>query len=186
MPMSLLFHQRIPLVPGTDCLVPVSELAHLAPEVHATALAKYDDTAERRRLRDTEIPRIGRLWTEVVFLSPVHPHAIWRAWYEETGRRRPPSQFWAIPAGDLAPGAVVLDRTVTRTGEPIDDSEVSDFDAARFQTRQETTPENRAWLASLASRGLSGAWFAGIPHVLVPGRVPLRNATLIDWADPVA
>ena len=76
--MKFVFHQRVDLV--GDALVPASDLAALDPAGYARAMAKYDDTPERQRLRATEIPGLARTWTEVVFLSPVHPHAIWRAW----------------------------------------------------------------------------------------------------------
>ena len=162
-------------------LLPVSLLADVDPGAAAAALAKYDDTPERGRLRDTRIPLIDAGWTDVVFLSPVHPHAIWRAWWEITGRERAPQQFWSIPA-DAAAGAVVLDRFRSLPGDPIDADEVTRFDPDTFATSMDTTPANRTWLEDLASRGLSGAWFNAIPHVLVPHPVPLDDATVIDWS----
>ncbi|MCM3695604.1 hypothetical protein [Microbacterium oleivorans] len=180
--MRFVFHQRVDLV--GDALLPASELAALDLTAHARAIAKYDDTPERRRLRDTAIPGTGRSWTEVVFLSPVHPHAIWRAWREVRGKELPRAEFWAIPAGDLPAGTVVLDRTITATGDPIHPSEVAPFDPASFETATEIPPANRAWLEEMVRRGVSGAWFHGIPHVLAPGAVPLGNATVIGWEEP--
>lgn len=182
MPQTL-FHVRTPLVDGTAALLPLSDLATVDPVAHAVAIAKYDDTPERRRLRDTRIPLVDRLWTEVVFLSPVHPHAIWRAWREITGRERATWEFWAIKANVLPSGSVWLDRTLTQTGESIDPREVSPFDRARYQTMTATTSANRAWLEQLAASGHSGAWFQGIPHVLAPTAVPLAAAEVVDWRD---
>lgn len=181
--MNLVFHQRVPLV--GDALVPASELATLDPAAHARAMAKYDDTPERRRLRDTAVPDTGRSWTEVVFLSPVHPHAIWRAWREVRGKELLRAEFWAIPAGDLPAGTVVLDRTATATGDPIDPSEVAPFVPASFVTATEVPAANRAWLEEMVRRGVSGAWFHGIPHVLAPGTVPLGNARVVGWEEPI-
>lgn len=181
--MNLVFHQRVDLV--GEALVPASELAMLDPTAHARAMAKYDDTSERRRLRETAIPGTGRSWTEVVFLSPVHPHAIWRAWREVRGKELPRTEFWAIPAADLPPGTVVLDRTVSAVGDAIDPSEVVPFEVASFVTATEIPPANRAWLEEMVRRGVSGAWFHGIPHVLAPGTVPLGNARVISWEEPI-
>ena len=178
------FHARIDLAAGTSSLLPLSDLAGVDPEAHRRALAKYDDTPERRRLRDTVIPGLGRSWTEVVFLSPVHPHAIWSAWREIRGRERPPMEFWAIPAADLPEGTVVVDRTLTATGDPLDAREVRPFDRASHRAALTTTAQNRAWLEECARRGVSGAWFHGIPHVLAPGAVPLQRARVVSWSDP--
>lgn len=178
-----LFHLRVPLAAGTAALLPLRSLSEVDPVAHAAALAKYDDTPERRRLRDTRIPVVDRLWTEVVFLSPVHPHAIWRTWWEITGRERGPMEFWAVPATSLPAGAAWLDRTITATGDPIDSREARGFDAARFQTMMTTTERNRAWLTELAASGRSGAWFHGIPHVVVPGPVAVADAPVVDWRD---
>lgn len=184
MPNSV-FHLRVPLAAGTASLLPLSALASIDTTAYARAIAKYDDTPERRRLRDTRIPVIDRLWTEVVFLSPVHPHAIWTAWYEITGRERSTMEFWEVPASSLPAGAVWLDRTITSTGDAIDPSEVRPFDAATFQTQMTTTDANRDWLGSLARSGRSGAWFHGIPHILSPAAVPLDRANVRDWRDPI-
>jgi len=108
--MREVFHVRTPLAPGTDALLPLDALRTLDPPAYARAIAKYDDTPERRRLRDTVVPLIAKRWTEVVFLSPVHPHATWRAWREISGRALPPVEFWAIPVDDVPSDAVVFDR----------------------------------------------------------------------------
>jgi len=181
--MRFVFHQRVDLV--GDALVPASDLASIDPAGYARAMAKYEDTPERQRLRETAIPSTGKSWTEVVFLSPVHPHAIWRAWREVRGKDLPRVEFWAIPVDDLPAGTVVLDRTVTATGDPIDPSEVAPFHPASFVTATEVPAANRAGLEEMVRRGVSGAWFHGIPHVLAPGAVPLGNAQVIGWEEPL-
>lgn len=181
--VRFVFHQRADLV--GEVLVPASDLADIDPAVYGRAMSKYDDTPERRRLRDTVIPGLGRGWTEVVFLSPVHPHAIWRAWREIRGRELPRAEFWAIPADDLPHGTVVLDRTVSAVGDPIEPAEVAPFDPASFTSAMEVPAANRAWLEEMVRRGVSGAWFHGIPHVLAPGAVPLHRAHVISWEQDI-
>ncbi|WP_292863813.1 hypothetical protein [Microbacterium sp.] len=151
-------------------------------------MRKYDDTPERRRLATTRIPLIDRAWTEVVFLSPVHPRAIWQTWLDVSGSPLPRAEFWEIPVELLPDDAVILDRTVSAVGDPIDLAELVRFDAERFRTALQTTAANRAWLAKLAAGGLRGAYFHGIPHVLTAGPVPLKGARLISWdaAPPVS
>ncbi|MEV7873233.1 hypothetical protein [Microbacterium sp. NPDC089188] len=181
--MDAVFHARVRLAPGTSSLLPASDLAVVDAEAHRAAMEKYEDTPERRRLRDTAVPGMDRTWTEVVFLSPVHPHAIWRAWREITGRDRAAMEFWAIPAADLPEGTVLLDRTRTATGDPIDPREVRPFDRRTHRTALETTASNRRWLEECARRRVSGAWFHGVPHVLAPGAVSLDRARIVSWCD---
>lgn len=179
--MRDVFHVRTPLVPGTDSLLPLSALRILDPDGYATAMAKYDDTPERRRLRDTVVPVIDKGWTDVVFLSPVHPHATWRTWRQLSGRSLPKVEFWAIPASDLPADTVVFDRQRSLVGDPIDPRDVASFDAMTYEVSLEVPAANREWLENLAAAGHSGAWFNLIPHVLTAGPVPLGNARVISW-----
>lgn len=181
--MRDVFHVRTPLAPGTDSLLPLSALKTLDPDAYAGAMAKYDDTPDRRRLRDTVVPVIERAWTEVVFLSPVHPHATWRTWRELSGRSLPRVEFWAIPAADLPADTVVFDRQRSLTGDPIDPRDVASFDPDSYEAALEVPPANREWLENLVAAGHSGAWFNLIPHVLTAGPVPLTNARVLSWDD---
>lgn len=182
------FHMCTRLTPGTTQLLPLDALADVDPEAHAraiTKITKYDDTPERRRLRDTEIPGTGRRWTGVVFLSPIHPHAIWEAWRRAGGKELPAIEFWRVPVRALPDGCVVFDRHLSVTGDPIDPREVTPLDRDTFRTALETTPGNSAWLQELVRRGRSGAWFNKTPHVLSPGPVGLDQAEVITWNRPI-
>ena len=180
--LRCVFHQKTAAHAGIDALLSLSALRKTDPATYERALAKYDDTPERRRLPSTVIPGLHRLWTEVVFLSPIQPHAIWRAWTSARGKPLPSQKFWAIPVEDVAP-AVLLDRRLTRTGEAIDPAEVEPLDPATYRSADRTTPENLRWIEALAARGRKGAWFHGTPHVLTAGPVPLGRARVVDWAD---
>lgn len=178
------FHLRSPSNAAADALFPLSALAESDPDAHAKALEKYTDTPERARLPETIIPILDALWTEVVFLSPVLPHAIHRAWKDIAGTELAPQPFWAIPVDDV-PVAVMLDRTTTRTGDPLDPREVTPFDPSTYQALTRTTERSRAWITELAAAGRRGAFFHGTPHVLTRGPVPLRRAQLVDWSVPI-
>lgn len=111
----------------------------------------------------------------------MHPHAIWRAWRDIAGIELPAQDFWAIPVGEIG-RAVVLDRHLSRPGDPIDPREVRDFDARGHRAMEHTTPGNEAWIETLAREHQRGAWFHGTPHVLTPDPVPLHSAQVIDWS----
>lgn len=174
------FHQRTGGNADAEALHPLSALEKLDPDAYARAFAKYDDTLERRRLRETWIPGIEAGWTEVVFQTPLRPHVIWQAWKDIAGVELPSQEFWAIPIEAIG-DAVTLDRQLTSTGDPIDPREVASIDVAAYRSQTETTSRNRQWIAELAAVGKRGAWFNGTPHVLTRGPVPLRTAEVIDW-----
>jgi len=72
---------------------------------------------------------------------------------------------------------------MTRTDDRIDPREVEPFDATSYRAAFTTTAANRVWLADCARRGVSGAWFHGIPHVLSPGPVSLESARVMSWRE---
>lgn len=178
-----LFHARSPAHAGQDQLVPLSDLRSSDPAAYRRALAKYDDTPARRRLPETWIPLLEARWTEVVFLSPVAPHAIWSAWRDIAGVELPAQEFWAIPARTVH-RAAVLDRHLTASGDPIDPAEVTAFDPGTHRAAMHAPARNRDWVAQLAAQGKRGAWFHGTPHVLTAAPVPLASAAVIDWREP--
>ncbi|WP_114855931.1 hypothetical protein [Brachybacterium sp. YJGR34] len=177
------FHLRSAAHAGLEELHPLSALQHADPEAYATAIAKYDDTPQRRRLPETWIPVIDARWTEVIFLTPIHPHAIWSAWRDIAAVELPAQEFWAIGVEEIGP-AVVLDRRLTRSGEPIDPREVSTLRTDEYCAEKETTARNAEWIAQLAREHRRGAWFHGTPHVLTRGPVALGSAEVVDWRDP--
>jgi hypothetical protein len=174
------FHAATELLPGTDSLQSLSALREIDEEAFGRGMQKYA-TPERQRLAETRIPLIERIWTEVVFLTPIHPHAIWTAWRELSGVALDASAFWAIPVEDVPPDAVVFDRQDSIVGEPIPAHEVSPFDRATHSAALQTTSGNRAWLSELVATGRRGGWFNRTPHVLTAGPVPLINAQVISW-----
>ena len=182
-PERCVFHARTRHNAEAHELHPLSAFERTNPRAFAAAIAKYDDTPERRRLRETWIPVLEAMWTGVVVLSPVQPHAIWEAWRTIAGVELPGQEFWAIPVEDLGP-AVVFDRHLSGTGEPIDPQEIDALDVAAYRSLDETTPRNARWIAELARANKRGAWFNGTPHVLTKEPVPLHSAEVIDWRAP--
>ncbi|MGO1479829.1 MAG: hypothetical protein ACTHWF_01750 [Brachybacterium sp.] len=177
------FHARTSQNSTSDELRPLSALKHSDPRAFALAIAKYDDTPERRRLRNTWIPFLEARWTEAVFFSPVRPHAIWRAWRDIAGVELPSQEFWAIPV-EAVGHPVRLDRHLSRTGDPIEADEVESLDPRTYRSAAVTTARNEEWIAELSAAEKRGAWFHGTPHVLTRDPVALASAAVIDWNEP--
>ncbi|WRS31054.1 hypothetical protein U6G28_05060 [Actinomycetaceae bacterium MB13-C1-2] len=180
---SRVFHMCVPLAEGTDRLFPLEDLATLAPNVYEAAAAKYKDYSKRKALRDTAMPGLDKKWSQVVFLTPVDPRAIWRRWLDRTGEKLPPVKFWAIDPKGIDERSVLLERTVSCKGAPIDPREVTRFNRESFETVVKLPAASEEWLDALANSGRKGAWFNGQPHVLVPAPVSLEGAEVIDWSE---
>lgn len=176
------FHARTSQNAQARELIPLSALRERDPGAYARAIAKYDGTPERRSLPGTRIPHMDVTWIDVVFLTPIRPHAIWQAWLEETGTALATQEFWAIPIHDV-PDPYLFDRSLSSTGDPIDEREVSRVLAEQYTSSPITTAGNRAWLHDLAGSGRRGAWFHRTPHVLSRGPVPLTRAHIVSWDD---
>jgi hypothetical protein len=177
-----LFHAKPSSLSGSF-LLPLSDLATTDPSAYAAAIAKYDDHPDRRRLPDRYIPIIDCRWQDVVFLSPVHPAAIWRAWAER--RFEMPSRtFFAVDAAIVAElPAVVYTQKATRSGDDIDPADVVAFDPVAH-TDMQLSDRTLTWYdARIAAGSRGGAEFHTVPHVLVRGRIPIRGAAELDWRD---
>src|SRR5699024_9144619 len=157
-PERCVFHARTTHNADARELHPLSALERTEPRAFAVAIAKYDGTPARRRLRETWIPVLDARWTEVVFLSPVQPSAIWEAWRWIAGVALPGQVFWAIPVEYLAP-AVVFDRHLSRTGDPIDPRETDALRAAAYRSSAESAPRNARCVDERARARRRGAWF---------------------------
>jgi hypothetical protein len=179
----MLYHAEPSGLTG-ERLVPLSALAVTDPAAYAAAIATYADTPERRRMPDRRVPLLDCRWQDVVFLAPVHPHLIWRAWAHR-GVYHPGGRFLAIPAKSVAhiPAVVYTpDRTVP--GEDLHPADVRPFDAETYTEMTALSERTLAWYDTLAAAGRSGGLFHTVPHVLVRGRVDIGDAEVVDWRHP--
>ncbi|HEY2794476.1 MAG TPA: hypothetical protein VGJ28_19090, partial [Micromonosporaceae bacterium] len=156
--MPFVYHTKPPTMIG-DELLPLSELADVDPAVHDAAIAKYDGSADRRTLPDRRIPVLDCRWQDVVFLAPVHPQLIWRAWAER-GVRLPQRTFYAIPLAAIESHAAVLYRQrLTQPGEDIAAADVTPFHADRYAELTALSPRTLTWYETLIAAGRQGGEF---------------------------
>jgi hypothetical protein len=179
----MLYHAE-PIGLTGERLVPLSALAVTDPAAYAKAIAKYNDSPDRRRLPNRHVPLLDCRWQDVVFLCPVHPHVVWRAW-QRRGVEPVSQRFLAIPAKSVAHiPAVVYTPARTTPGEDIHPADVTPFDAATYTEMTDLPERTLAWYDTLIAAGRTGAQFHTVPHVLVRGRVDIGDAEVVDWRDP--
>ena len=180
--MPFLYHLKPKPMLG-DILYPLNDLKHVDLELYRYQLAKYDDHPRRKQLPKRIIPKLGCLWNDVLHFSPVHPYLIYRAWLE-LGRTLDDALFYRVPVERVAPHpAVIYDSSGKRSGDDVSlpESSVTWFDESTFTELKKLPQTTLEWYAELNRRGRVGAFFVGIPHVLVRGAIEVNDEDLVGW-----
>ena len=180
--MASVYHQVLDALVG-ETLYPLSELEYRAPKLYWRQLAKYGDHPSRKHIPYQRITKLNCARRDVLNFSPLHPclvHSAWRA----LGVTLPSVHWYQLPVGALLDiPAVVYRPTAGRTGEDIPEEATAWLNPATYREITELSEETRHWYAELCARGAQGGWFACIPHVLVRGKVSVKDARVIDWQD---
>jgi len=177
------YHAHPPVILG-DTLYPLPDLKALSPERYARELSKYDDHLARRRIPQARVAKLGCARQETLNFAPVHPHIIFRAW-ADLGAVLAPKRWFRIPVVRFAGlPAVVFTPPGGAVGADITDADVAWFGAAAYRELTELPPATLEGYTDLHKAGKHGAWFAGVPHVLVRGAVSVAGLEPFDWSVP--
>jgi hypothetical protein len=167
--MTTVLYKAAGPIRGVDIL-PLKQLRDRYPDLYEQHAQKY---ARRPETMDQPVPPLGCTWTDVVFLSPVHPAPIFDA-LRESGRIGPDSlDYWTLDAESLDPRrtCILLKRhdPEFRPQPPEDFIPYSPAAVAAL-----ATPSERALhrLRNLNATEPLYPW-ADIPHVLHRGPIPL-------------
>ncbi|MDN5726515.1 MAG: hypothetical protein L0G99_11375 [Propionibacteriales bacterium] len=93
-----------------------------------------------------------------------------------------PSQCWYQIPAELVHDAVTYSPPEEGVGDTADPAQVALFDPRTGFALDAVPVDTLAHYRRLATRGLRGAWFAGVPHVLMRGSIDTTELTTIDWA----
>lgn len=164
---------------GTQ-LVPLNALSAREPDIYAREIAKYRSTPERRKLPATSIPILDCLWNDVIHCAPIHPHLLFREWARFRTTPPPEQDFFMIPMEHVAdlPGVIM---------DPGKDGnrQFRSLDPVQYREITRLPPETSAWYEHLTARGKFGAYFVGIPHILILGTIETPDLPLIPWSSPI-
>ena len=166
---TLLYRAAIRDLRG-DAVLPLYQLREQHPDLYEREAAKY---AYRPHTMDNPVYPLGCRWSDVVFLSPVHPEPIFTA-LQESGRvKRSTLNYWTVDAELLDPArtCILLKRhdPQFRAQPPEDFIPYSPQTVATL-----TTPSERALhrLRNLNATEPLLPW-ADIPHILHRGALPI-------------
>jgi hypothetical protein len=160
-----LYRAAIQDLRGTDIL-PLNHLRELHPDLYEREAAKY---AHRPQTMDYPVHPLDCRWSDVVFLSPVHPAPIFAA-LREAGRVGPTTiDYWTIDADLLDPDRTcILLKRHDPQFRPQPAADYLPYSAATVATL--TNPSDQALdrLRNLNATEPLFPW-ADIPHVLHRG-----------------
>jgi len=173
---TLLYRAAIKDLRG-DAILPLNDLRELYPDLYEAGVAKY---AHRPQTMDITVHPLGCRWTDVVFLSPVHPAPIFDA-LRESGRIGPGAlDYWTVEAGLLDPASTcILMKRHDPEFRPQPPEDYLPYSPSTVATL--STPSEKALrrLRNLNATEHLLPW-ADIPHILHRGPIPL---TLFRTAD---
>ena len=166
---------------GTSLIAPSQRLAPGTPDWDAY-LAKYQDDPNRAQLPYKEIPRLNCRWMDVVFCSSIHPKKLYKTWEALGGKRPEPVEWFVFPARVLKVHRAAL-YTIDPTRDltaPIAKHEIEILQANTYREQHTLTQVTRNWYRQLLQAGRRGAWFHGVPHVLIRHELSTDGAKLIS------
>ena len=79
---------------------------------------------------------------------------------------------------------VTIPDRQTGVAEDIGDDAVTWLDIEQHHELIELPDKTIQWYRKLAHSGRRGAWFFGVPHILVRGSISVAGLEPIDWSMP--
>lgn len=164
-------------------LQPLATLKTTAPELYEAAIAKYDDDPSRRNIPRRHVAKLDCAYEECINLSPLNPRLIHQHW-KQLGVNLGSARWYAIPIDNLRglPAVVTIPHRQTKVGQDIGDDAVSWLDLDQYQELTQLPDKTVQWYSKLASDGTKGAWFVGVPHILVRGSISVTGLRPTDWS----
>lgn len=174
----MLYHYKPACFVGKT-IFPLNQLKHVLPAVHAVATKKYEG---REGVPVNYIPSLRCSWGDVAFLTAVHPRTL-TAVMRACGWFNPPEfAAFAIKPQRLDSRRTTVyeffrkDGKVTGRYVPFDPEELGNYDVVSEDI-------TRAHYFEARERGERPFLFAGIPHILYRGRIPVGNCRIVTSLD---
>lgn len=178
-------YHAVPAHQFGTALQPLARLKSTAPELYETAISKYGDDPSRRNIPRRHVGKLNCAYEEVINLSPLNPLLIHQRW-RKLGVDLGSAHWFAIPLDRLLglPAVLTIPDRQNGVGRDIGDSAVSWFDPDTYQELAQLPNKTAQWYSQLASAGKRGAWFVGVPHILVKGSISVAGLQPFDWNQP--
>jgi hypothetical protein len=159
--------------PRGDAIIPLQQMRTRFPDLYERHARKY---AGRRNGLDASVPPLGCTWTDLVFLSPVHPAPVYDALRRAGIWKRAAPEPWTLDASRLDPDRAVIRLMRHGRGghhpEPPDEHDYLPFTTAGLRAVSQVTVSAIQRLEALQP---GDPWlpFVDVPHVLYRGAIPI-------------
>lgn len=166
-----LYHRPATPVRG-DAILPLNTLRQFHPDLYELHRAKYETTPG---VLSQPVEPLGCTWSDVVFLSPVHPAPLYEA-LRRSGRVVPEREPWVLPAARFDPSNTVI--RLMRAGanghtpDPYSANDYLPFTTASLRAVNRVTVNAIQRLESLRPGDPWLPW-VDVPHVLHRGPIPV-------------
>ena len=168
-----------------DVLYPLNTLRQLYPLVYEREMIKYQDHPHSQDLQTRRIPKLNCLWHDVVHCSAIHPSLLYRALQERDLPVRAERTFFQIPLTSLQAEQGVALQTSIRDdpAAPIDDEAVSWLDVTTYRELALVPPDALEWYDQLTLLKRTIGLFVGVPLILIPSPISIKQARVISWGE---
>lgn len=177
---TLLYRAAIHDLRG-DAVLPLKILRNEHPDLYEREAEKY---AMRPETMDYPVYPLGCTWTDVVFLSPVHPAPLFEALHESGRIGRFVPDYWTLDADLLDPArtCILLKRHDPEL-RPQPREDFIPYAPAAAATLTQPSEKALQRLRTLNPTEPLFPW-ADIPHILHRGPVPVALFRTTDGVQP--
>lgn len=185
--MFAIYH-ACPVEMQGDMLYPLNELKELYPELYQREIAKYWDHSSRYDLPQLFVPKLNCERSDVVFCSPIHPYLIYKELQARGFTLSPDKIFFQIPVETVCdlPAVIYQDSDAHGVAETLPEEAVAWLAPESYRELEQVPEETLAWYDHLKSVGRNGAYFVGVPHVMVKGPISIRDARIVRWSENIS
>ena len=145
-------------------------MKRLYPNLYREYIQKYKDHTQRENLLTRKIPKLECLWNDVVHFLPLHPYEIYKVSLEIGINLHTNKLFYKVPISALKGQCMAIYKYSKHNwGGP--NSELKQLNICTKEYYREEYEKGRRF-----------GMFHLIPHVLVKGKVEVKNIEIINWS----
>ncbi|PEU77126.1 group-specific protein [Bacillus cereus] len=183
--MEYVYHM-VPEELQGEYLIPLNELKSVYPNLYGEYIQKYKDHPQRENLLTRKIPKLECLWNDVVHFLPLYPYEIYKVLLEIGINLHTNKLFYKVPISALKGQCMAIYKySKHNLGGPNRELKECEIEIINFNEYRELKQLNtciKEYYREEYEKGRRFGMFHLIPHVLVKGKVEVKNLEIINWS----
>lgn len=157
-----------------DELIPLNQMENIFPDIYQDQVSKYKG---REKILKRSIPKIDCLWNDVLHFSSISPQIIFSRLRDLEFGSFANIKWFEIPIDTVKnlPVVIYYAPQVPRDNFLLTVDDIRTFDANVWQEPRILTTETEQYFLNCKNEGKSPLAFQFVPHVLVKGRVSIKD-----------